>query len=110
MSENALLKITALIWLAFTIVSIVFLISRDATYPPDMTIAGLAVLSGGALLATIVVWNSTNDLNLQKNAPKSKRDARRLERLMQLMDEGEIVELETMLKSREYNDVRQNAQ
>ncbi len=118
MSENTLFKATLIIWLAFATIAFFFFDSLPNAYSQtntrqDEVIPIIAILAGTAMLSTAAVWFfGSLALRQQQNdhREKAKRggELSRLERLAMLMDEEEIVELEEMLKEREYTALRNN--
>lgn len=106
-------KMTRLIWVSFTIIMTVFLIGvfdSNNAMQDDKVIAALAILGATAVLGTSAIWSGATESDEERESSKKKRETQRMERLMQLMEDDDIVELETMLKSRELDRLRQNGQ
>jgi hypothetical protein len=109
--------ITAIMWSAVALISIIFM--RLA----DVTAAGAAVfviiMAGIAIGGTAVVWGSTvatpvtasqARTDSARGTRKSKRlDPERLARLMETLDEDQIIELETLLMAQRENGLDDTA-
>ncbi len=113
MSERGLLGITALIWITFGLVTMVLFIaaSDSPTLVQDdgTTVVIMFSLAAAATLSTAVIWLGASRAVMQHGPHKVKRnESTRMERLMQLMEEDDIVELESMLTAREYDSLRRN--
>lgn len=116
MSERTLLKVTAIIWIAFAAISIFFFDSLPATHDfssrEDTVIPIMAILAGTAMLTTGAVWffGTRIMIDTDEQPEKAKRNGNlsRIERLTLLMDDDEILELEQMLREREYAALRDN--
>ena len=106
MSENSLFKVTALIWSAYTIVMITLLTSAASISFGVVIIA--VILSVAAAGATSSIWQSmAKTVEDDRKQEKAKRDEfSRIERLTRLMNEDDIVELESVLKQRELDALR----
>ncbi|MCQ3931528.1 MAG: hypothetical protein DPW16_13805 [Chloroflexi bacterium] len=100
---------TMTIWLAFLGVMIaVFASDAATTLGGGNVVAVIAILAIAAVLGTAAVNTaSEHDSREQAERKKLKRTEQgRIERLMQLMDEDDIVELEEVLKEREVAAIR----
>jgi hypothetical protein len=97
------LQATIVIWTAFTVImSLLVLIGSDAA----STIGGAIMLFTlamtlivGVTLTTTAIWKAGAESGTASN--KSKRDYRRVDRLIADLDEDEIYELESRLMARE---------
>ncbi len=111
MSENSLFKVTALIWTSYTIVMTILLTSADATTLGGEGIVIIAIiLSIAAAAATTNIWQETSKItdNHTEEEKAKRNEFSRIERLARLMNEDDIVELETVLKQREYDALRRD--
>lgn len=116
MDERVKLATTIVIWVLVTAILMTLFIAMaatDAFANTDAVIpmsAFVMVLAGVAGYSTRVVWNSgTQQPVSRREHRKMKRsDPHQLERLMEELSEDEIVELETLLLSRDapYRDER----
>jgi hypothetical protein len=102
------LQATIVIWTAFTVVmSLLVLIGSDAA----STIGGAVMLFTlamtlivGVTLSTTAIWKAGSESRSSDSiasSNKSKRDYRRVDRLIADLDEDEIYELESRLMARE---------
>ena len=111
MSEKGLIGLTLGVWFSFLAVSVAFIIATNEPFNADtdpfiaMTIVILAIIT---MITTRTIWNSNMKTVSNIGHQKSKREHKRLENLMNLMNDDDIVELESMLQAREYNNLRLN--
>jgi hypothetical protein len=112
MGSRDRLIVTALIWVMFAVVvgSFLSVPAGPALRMSDEFILGIvAVLSLAAVIPTTVMWRNgggaqaaPSPADTARQSHKAKRDqAARIQSLMERLDEDEIVELETLLQSRE---------
>ncbi len=105
---------TATIWLVFLGVMIAVFESNATTeIGGGNIVAIIAILAAAATIGTLGVNNheftSGNQAREEAERKKFKRTEQgRIERLMQLMDEDDIVELEEVLKEREVAAIRRS--
>lgn len=120
MDNETLLKATAIIWGAFTIITSIFLVKSmeainytNSTLSREFLIIGgvIGILATGAFLTTASIWGIASQMREQNDElpAKQKRDKKRLENLLQLMDEDEKQELENMIRARELDRLRSDA-
>jgi hypothetical protein len=103
---------TSIIWVAFAVVLVTLFIALAATNA-DMTEFQFLVLAAFVMfltaiagISTVSIWRAPRraDESLRQDSGKSKRvDASRLQRLVDEMDEDDIIELETLLRARDYD-------
>jgi hypothetical protein len=100
---------TALIWTAYLGVMLGFLLS-DATLNMGggNVVAVVAIMSIAAVLGTAAVNQQPDEKHHQEAEQKKlkRTEQSRIERLMQMMDEDDVVELEQILKEREVGAIR----
>lgn len=117
MGNRDRLIVTALIWVMFTILMGTFLSSPvgPANQMGDEFVLGIVVALSAAVAApTIAMWRPTGEAQAappqaeSRQSRKAKREqAARLQNLIERLDEDEIVELETLLQSRDDEAYRQ---
>lgn len=98
MSGEIRYKTTIAIWTALAIILI---------FTPADKIALAFILGIAAAVSTIVVWESSgsDSKEIEKQASKNKRD-NRVRRLIEVMDEDEIAEMEDYLDARRDDRLR----
>ena len=112
------LIVTALIWVMFTVLMGTFLSSPvgPANGMADEFVLGIVIALSVAVAApTITMWSNRGDAQAapsraaeDRQSRKAKREqATRLQNLIERLDEDEIVELETLLQSRDDEAFRQ---
>lgn len=103
---------TAIIWLVFLGVMLaVFSANNTSNIGGGNLVAIIAILAIAATIATLGVNNHEFTSGNQEEAERKKfkrTEQGRIERLMQLMDEDDIVELEQVLKEREVGAMRRS--
>jgi hypothetical protein len=104
--------VTMVMWVALTVISIIFM------FLDDVSSAGAAmfiiIMAGMALGGTIAIWETTSqgqestqdDSGASRAAASSQRKSKRavspdLARLVDQLDQDQIIELETLLLSRD---------
>ncbi len=102
---------TIAIWTALMVILGVFLTLADMSYIGGGNATTIVItLALTAALSTWAVWiraGGTTVQSEQHDLSKAKRlDPRRVERLIEALDEDEIVELETLLLAREGDGAR----
>lgn len=110
LSENGKLWVTLGIWLSCMVILIAFFATISATQQFSEVLVGVIVVTLviGAMGTTIAIWEGGKDEDEEQSYsnPKRKRSQmNRLERLEALLDDDAIVELETLLKEREYRAI-----
>ncbi len=84
---------TAIIWIAFTVVSMGLIFSNQ-----EFNFLLAAVLIGGAALGTFAIWERDDDKTEKEEAEKAKRRSR-VERMLETLDERDLAELRARLTS-----------
>lgn len=101
---------TVVVWVAFTLIILAAIVAMSLAAVPEGAIVpilfGMMVLAGMAAASTYGIWQGAKPSQEQRRAEtqagKAKRTSQeRIERLVEALDEDEIVELETLLLARE---------
>lgn len=102
---------TMIIWTAFTVMTIVLFATNSSAADSGNMIPLVGTLAGAAAIGTFSVW-VTSGSKAAESAPsagtrreeKPKRvDRDRLERLLNRMDDDELLDLQDMLLEREHD-------
>lgn len=113
MRESSRLIATAIIWIAFTMM-MGLIAAAVATASDPLDVAGgwivfaiIMVLTVAVTISTRAIWNAAEREPQAEHDKKLKRESpRRMERLLEALDEDEIYDLESLLLARE-EEVRQ---
>ncbi len=106
------LIVTLTMWVAYMVVLGLFFAaaaSPVSSIDGNVIVGVVLAVSAAVGISTVGIWRSANQLSADYGEPtrsarpvKSKREqASRLQDLIQNLDEDEIIELETMLESRD---------
>lgn len=102
MDEKRLTNLTALMWLIFGITMSVFLITAAASKLSAFAIVAVVLIMALSTLGgTIAIWKTSED---KEHVGKAKHDDHyyRVERLVHMLDDEDIAEIENQLQERGY--------
>jgi hypothetical protein len=100
--------VTMVIWVALTVISVLFM-TMHGTDALGSAIF-IILMTGMGIGGTAVVWENIAKFRHQEPQPTQRRASRkdkrrtsseRIERLIEVLDDDEIIELETLLLARE---------
>lgn len=103
MDEQRLTRITTLIWVVFGFTTSLFLITAAASkMHPLGIVAVVLIMALSALGGTVAIWGFASENKEQLGKAKHDDHYYRVERLVHLLDDEDIAEIETQLKERGY--------
>ena len=106
MKESVRLVATGIIWTAFTIIMGI-IAATVSTSDSISDVGGLIILAivlcltVGVTLSTRAVWQASGAESDEQTFKLKRSDPRRIERLIETLDDDDIYDLETLLLARE---------